>query len=487
MQHRDAGPGRGSLAQVLAALSVATDVGNGLPAGRTLRVCLLAVRIARELGVDSPADLADVYFLALLRSIACTSFAPEQAELAGGDDIAERRRLAEADSTPAPQAMYLAHWDVGRRFAERLDLGPAVLEGIGQVWERFDGHGQPHGIGGDALPPASRIVHAAGVAEAPLRELGPAEAVSFLRRRSGGQLDPAVVAAFETVATRSAPIAQLGAAWDEVLAAEPDGPRQLTEPKLDAVAEVFADFADLKSRFTPGHSRRTAAVAAAVDPGAGRAALFHDLGRVAVPTGVWDKPGPLNALEWDLVRAHPTATGQIIGACEPLAAVASHAAAHHETPDGTGYPRGVPARMLPFAARVVAAASAWSAMTADRAHRPALTASRAADELRADARLGRFDPEAVDAVLAAVGVGGGVASTAGWRTAPTVAARGLTDRETEVLRLLTTGWPVKQVARSLGISYATARHHVEHIYEKLGVASRAGAVLAAVEHGVVDV
>ena len=207
----------------------------------------------------------------------------------------------------------------------------------------------------------------------------------------------------------------------------------------------------------------------------GRAALVHDVGRVGVPNGVWDRRGPLSAEQWERVRLHPYLTERVLRRCSLLAPNADVAARHHERVDGSGYHRGTSGGQFDQGARLLAAADAYHAMTEDRPHRPALTASDAASQLAADVDAGRFGRVEVDAVLAAAG-------QPRLQAAATNPA-GLTDREVEVLCLIARGRLNKQVAATLGISAKTVGHHIEHIYAKAGVATRAGATLFAMERG----
>ena len=120
-----------------------------------------------------------------------------------------------------------------------------------------------------------------------------------------------------------------GDEWEAALAAEPEPATTVGPDSLDAVLAAFADFADLKSPWIRGHSRRVAALAeeagrhagldAAACDGLRRAGLVHDLGRVAVENGIWDKPGPLTTSEWERVRLHPYYTERILARCRPLA------------------------------------------------------------------------------------------------------------------------------------------------------------------------
>jgi DNA-binding NarL/FixJ family response regulator len=160
-----------------------------------------------------------------------------------------------------------------------------------------------------------------------------------------------------------------------------------------------------------------------------------------------------------------------------LASIGMLAGSHHERLDGSGYHRGIRGPALDQPARILAAADCYSAMREARAHRPALDASEAEAELLREAQEGRLDPEAVDAVLA----------SAGHRVAKRLRKlpAGLTPRELEVLLALVRGQSNQTIADGLGISAKTVGHHVQHVYEKAGVRSRAAATVWAFEHDLV--
>jgi HD-GYP domain-containing protein (c-di-GMP phosphodiesterase class II) len=151
------------------------------------------------------------------------------------------------------------------------------------------------------------------------------------------------------------------------------------------------------------------------------------------------------------------------------------AGAHHERLDGSGYHRGCGAAGLPAAARVIAAADVFTAMTEPRPHRPAHTPEAAAAELTALARAGALDAPAVEAVLA-------LAGQASERVRAPLPA-GLTEREAQVLGLIARGLTNKQVAEQLGSAPKTVGNQVQSAYAKLGISTRAAAALFAVEHG----
>ncbi len=208
-----------------------------------------------------------------------------------------------------------------------------------------------------------------------------------------------------------------------------------------------------------------------------RAGLLHDLGRSGVSNGIWDKPGPLTESEWEQVRLHPYHSERILSRSSALAPLAPLAGMHHERQDGSGYHRQAKATIIPMGARLLAAADAYQAMTQERPHRAALTPDAAAGQLGSEAARGRLDPEAVRAVLEAAGHPPDRTRLA-WPA-------GLSDREVQVLRLLARGYSNREMARVLWISPKTAGHHVQHIYAKIGVSTRAAAAMFAMQHDLV--
>jgi HD-GYP domain-containing protein (c-di-GMP phosphodiesterase class II) len=309
-----------------------------------------------------------------------------------------------------------------------------------------------------------------------------------LRSRAGSAHDPRLVDRFCAAATGLLGDLADADIWELASDAEPGRRMLLDGVQIDRAATAFADFADLKSPYTVGHSRGVARLAATAARTCGlpeadavaveRAALVHDIGRAGVPARLWEKPGPLTPAEWERVRLHSYYADRALARAGVLARVGALASHHHERLDGTGYHRGSTAAQLPFVARLLAAADTFHAMTEARPHRPALSIDYAADELRREVRNGRLDGEAVQAILSAAG------QRRGPRRTPRIG--GLTDRELEVVRLLARGMSDRQIAERLTVSERTAHHHVEHIYGKLGVSTRAAATVVALQHDLVD-
>jgi len=499
-----------------AAMSLVTDLGMGNPLDTAMRGCLLATTLARRVGIDT-GTAADVYYTTLLRYVGCTAPAHEQAFWAGGDDISLRsggaridwgeprealgfvfsqvgrgqpplrraRQLAIALAHPTAQRQVkTADCEVATALARRLGLSAGIQRGLHEIFERWDGRGAPQGLRGEAIALPARFAQIATHAVLLDRLRGRDAALAALRQRAGGQLDPALTAAFVRHGPELLEEIAAGDAWQAVLAAEPAPQGTIPRDGLDEVARAFGDVVDLKTPFTPGHAAGVAELAegaahrlrldAAEAVALRRAALLHDLGRAGVPNSAWERRGPLTTADWERVRLHAYHTERILARSSLLAPLAPVAGMHHERQDGSGYHRQARSATIPLAARVLAAADVYQALTQDLPHRPAQPADTAAARLITEAQARRLDEEAVDAVLA----------TAGHRSPGVRRPRpcGLTDREVEMLRLLARGSSTRGIAQQLVISPKTADHHVQNVYAKIGVSTRASATMFALEH-----
>jgi HD-GYP domain-containing protein (c-di-GMP phosphodiesterase class II) len=499
---------------LVASISLATDLVTGQPLEHALQTCRLSVATARGLGLDEGA-VADVHYLALLRFLGCTADAPEMADLAGGDNVALLAAMAPVymgsggeaaralvrtigRGRPLPSRVGLlaravaharsevSHCEVGARLAARLGLGSGVVDALAHAYERWDGRGLPDGLAGEEIPVGVRIVVVARDAVLWHRLAGAEATMDVLARRRGRAYDPAVVDAVRAVGL---PAADDPAVWDAVLAGEPEPVRRVGPVGLDEALAAVGDFADLRSRWTRGRSARVAAAVRVAGRACGlpdpdlttatRAAMVADVGAVGVPSGIWERPGPLGVDDTERVRLHAYLTERVLGRCPALRPIAELAGAHHERLDGSGYHRGSGARQLSTAARLLAAADVWAALREGRPHRPALAEAAARDALWREAADGRLDSTAVEALL-----GGAGDRAAGCR--PSRLPAGLSEREVEVLRLIARGLSNREVARRLWISPKTVGHHVEHIYAKIGVTTRPAAALFAMEHQLLD-
>jgi HD-GYP domain-containing protein (c-di-GMP phosphodiesterase class II) len=501
------------LAEMVAALSLATDLGMGQPMELAVSVAALGVALGRRLGLEA-IDLSDIYYLALVKHIGCTSDSLEFARFSGGDDVAMRRRAMLWPSTPKPDLLsqivrftgsdqpplrrarlvasmmrhgserprqiVAAHCEAGGRLVERLGLGDNIRRGLAEEQERWDGRGLPAGTAGEELSIAGRVVMVAHDALA-LHETG-ADVPATIAERAGHAYDPTIAGVFpSTWSDFSAD--QSADSWARGLAAEPDPLVMVPEQRVDDVALAIADFTDLKSPYLLGHSTRVAELATGAARILGvpdteavslrRAALLHDVGRTGIPNGIWDKRGPLTTTELERVRMHTYYTERVLARTRPLASLAVVAGSHHENLDGSGYHRGVRGTGIDRIARLLRAADCLDALRTDRPHRPALSAQAVERELRNETDAGRLDPEAVAAVVEAA---------SGTRLKLRVPRpAGLSEREVQVLRLLVHGLSNRDMGERLHLSAKTVGHHVQHIYNKVGVTSRAAAALFAME------
>lgn len=500
-------PSQVRVAGVVAALSVTSDLTRGHPVGEAMRSCLVATELARRSGLAAPRQ-SEVFYSTLMRFAGCAATSHEAAANFGGDDIAVRAKGDLIDSTNPVEALRFlaglgsgteklrvlvrtprvpglvaeaarADCEVGAGLVALLGLPAAVSDSVLCAFERYDGKGAPAGRAGADVPEPARFA-AVGYAVAMFDAVGGSErAVATLTRWSGRALDPEIAGRFLDDPDGLLGHSRAEDPWAAVVAAEPGPHRYFADDdQLDDVLAGFGDAADLKSPYFQGHSRGVATLARSaaaqlegVDPEvAYRAGLVHDLGRVAIPTGVWEKPGPLNPDEWELVRLHPYHSSRILArssVLEPLSAVVSR---HHERMDGSGYPMGVGAGELDLSARLLAAAEAWHSLGEPRPYRQALTLDEAARRI---SEL-PLDRDAVRAVLAAAD---GPAPS--FPPLPV----DLTERELEVLQLLAAGLTKKQIADRLFISASTVHTHTVHIYGKCEVSTRAALAMFAMRHG----
>ncbi len=501
-------PGEVRLAELVALLSLGTDLGLGLPMEHVMRQCAIALRIGDRLGLGE-ADRGVLFYSGLLAWVGCHTDAYEQAKWFGDDlalkaagresgAVAMLRRLGSGkpllerirvsvgflrQGVRDVNDMLTNHHLATDELAQRLGLGQGVRDCLSQTFERWDGKG-PLGLRRDQILGTARVISFSDVVAMFHRTRGTDGAIEMTKKRGGSQLDPGLVKLF----CRHAPelLADLDqpSAWNAIIDAEPALSSPIGDDVFERVLEAMGDFADLKSPWTIGHARAVAELvdAAARDQGlperdvalVRRAALVHDLGQLGVPNSIWDKRGPLSHVEHERVRLHPYLGERMLAYLPTLAPMAAIAIQHHERLDGSGYPRGIAGDAITPAGRLLGAADTYQALLQKRPHRPARAADDAARELRVMVTAGRLDGGAVDAVLRAAGHR--VRRRREWPA-------GLSAREVEVLRLVAVGLSNKEIAAELAISPKTAGSHVEHIYAKIGASNRARAGLFAMKHG----
>ena len=511
-------------ADFLMALAYATDLATGHSRDFALRSCVLAMRLAKVARLDEQMCRA-VYHQALLRYIGCNADTHLLAA-AWGDEIALRRDLHRidmgnksefvetfvraitrtlADAPPAELAKAVerglaeaaqvnipilsGHCEVAQRIAERIGLSEELRENLGQIYERWDGRGLPRGLSGNAVRFPVRLVTLAQDAIALTDIHGFETMTAMIAKRAGGAYELGLAEVLLTHAETV--LAGLDGPVDRetILALEPAPHAFLDEQACEEAYLAIADMIDMRMPFTFGHSRAVAALAGAAAKQMGLppsdirgvrwAAYTHDIGELAVPVSTWMRARALTERETDAARLHPYHGERALaslGGDGPI--VAALVQRHHERLDGTGYHRNSRSPDLSPAARILAAAEAFQTARESRPHRPALGDQAAAAKVRGAVKEGRLCPDAVEAVLTCAGQRA--------RRAPPKRLAGLTPREIEVLRLIAAGDTAKEAASKLDIATKTADNHIQSLYSKIGVTTRAGAALYALERGLVQ-
>ena len=502
-------------AEIIMALSLATDLGTGRPMEWAMRSALLGVRLGDAIGL-SDAELREIYYCALLLYIGCTSEIDLALQLFGDDpatgiaavDLIDKgdprqmlpwmfKHLGAGQSFIQRARTFMnagslistykrGHCEVAKMLSNRLGLETSIQEALWQMSEQWDGNGI-HGLKGEEIRRSMRIVLLVRDIEAYLNTHGVEAAVAVAVQRAGSIHDPYLVERFSKLAQPLCAGLDEDASPETLLTIEP-GARFLSSDEFDDATLVIADFIDLISPYFTGHSRNVAALVEAAAREYGlpeadikmlwRAALMHDVGKVAVPHGLWSRSRPLTGSEWERVRLHPYYTERILARPEILAQAGTIAASHHERLDGSGYHRSVRGEMLSLSMRLLSAANFYRARVEPRPNRDTLLPEAAAGEMRNQVRAGRLDSDAVNCILKA----------AGHRTTPIRREQvaGLTEREIEVLRLITRGLSNRQMAQELNVSEKTIGTHIMHIYEKIGCSTRSAATLFAMQHNLVN-
>ena len=406
------------LSGVIGALSYALDIAEGQTSGHAVRSCLIGMRLAEELELPA-SERSDLFYALLLKDAGCSANASQMAALFASDDRTAKAKSKLIDWTDRRSALLWSlrvaasgsglarrirvlrairdEGDVTRKFMEsRCDRGAEIARmlflseetaaAIRSLDEHWDGHGMPDGLRGEEIPLPARILCFAQTVEVFHHAGGAAAARKVAKRRRRSWFDPTLVDAF----LRFCGEREFWAALEspDVSRWEPDG-FILTgdEERLDRIAEAFARVIDAKSPFTARHSQRVAEIADGIAVVLGfdaeerrtlrRAALLHDIGKLAISNRILDKPGKLTDEEFREIQSHPVYSLHILERAPCFADLADLAANHHEKLDGSGYPRGLTAEALDLPMRVLTVADIYEALTAERPYREPMPAAKA--------------------------------------------------------------------------------------------------------------
>ena len=441
-----------SLAETISALSFALDLTEDAVPGHALRTCLIGMRIATALQLNSD-ECSNLYYALLLKNVGCSSNSARMCQIIGGGDDRAVKAGAKLEDWTRPHQPKLSAlrllwhhaapgagpldkaWQIlkigatqhennaemiglrcdrGASILRKIGLGAEAAEAVRHLDEHWDGSGYPLGQRGNAIPLLSRIACAAQLLDAFAGEQGPDAAIGKLVERSGRWFDPEIVIVAYAL-HRSGGLWQ--DCWSEgsrrtleaVLDLAPGFADTLSASGIDLICEAFADVVDAKSPFTFRHSTEVSRIAREIAHGMGfdaqrsqfvyRAGLLHDLGKLRVPNSILDKNGAPSSDEWRVIREHPALTSQILGRMQAFSELAAVAGAHHEKLDGSGYPDRLPAAAISTEARILAVADAYCALSEDRPYRNGSSPEEAFTVLR-KVVPNKLDAECFDALVA---------------------------------------------------------------------------------------
>ena len=419
-----------SFAEIISALSFAVDLTEGAVPGHAVRTCILGMRIGRELKL-SLSELVSLYYALLLKDTGCSNNAARMCQIVGGDDRTVKNGAKLQDWTkphkPSWSTMKLLWREVlpganawkkmlrilqigltqhennaemiklrcerGAQIARKLGLSAETSDAIRALDEHWNGTGYPDRLRGKEIPALAQVLAIAQHLDIFACERDPKAAVQVLCERSGAWFDPALVRIVLHLEhegklwTSCLPTDDIEAAREIVLGLEPfpgSGVRVGVQcDEIDMICEAFADVVDAKSPFTYRHSVGVAEVAREIAVTLGlprarrelvwRAALLHDLGKLAVPNTILDKPSKLTEEEFAIVKEHPRLSREILARIKPFTEMAEIAGAHHERLDGTGYPDNLCDEKLSLEAKLVAVADFYRALVEDRPYRSGMS------------------------------------------------------------------------------------------------------------------
>jgi putative nucleotidyltransferase with HDIG domain len=382
------------VAEIVSALSQALDLGAESNPWHSVRTCILGMRIAAELKL--PESTRKSLYYALLLKDAGWNGSP-----AAGDR----------------NDLIAIRCERGGTLARLMGLPEETALSISAISERWNGQGNPRGLSGDEIPITSRVILAAQTLDLFSASFGPEPALRVITENSGVWFDPAVVKAIRSLSKRSklwtgfesSNLVHLAIAMEPAPMTISDG-----DVTLDAICQAFATIVDAKSPFTYYHSNGVANAAVAIAKRLGlessrilfvrHAALLHDIGKMAVPNEILQKPGALNTTEWRTVHSHAAHTFRILNSIRGFEELSEVASSHHERLNGTGYFRGLKGDQLSIEARILMVADVFDALSAKRPYREGLPLAKVLERIKTKTPE-EFDQACVEA-LEQSGIGG---------------------------------------------------------------------------------
>jgi HD-GYP domain-containing protein (c-di-GMP phosphodiesterase class II) len=433
-------------AELLGALSHALDLTEGQPRGHCIRVCWIGTHVGKAINLG-PAELSDLYYTLLLKDLGCSSNAARICQLYLAQDqqfkadfklidgslsqalrfvlshtglqsgMAERFRAIVnimRNGGEISRELIEARCHRGADIARQMGFSETVAASIQSLDEHWDGRGKPEGIAARKIPTAAQIALLSQVADVFNTAAGRMAAIREIENRSGTWFAPDLVEVFIALADWDGLWEPLASPQlkNHVLGLEPrEHVRLANEDDLDRVAQGFAMVIDSKSPFTRGHSDRVALFTDLIAEELGqtaerrrwlrRAAMLHDIGKLAISNTILDKPAKLTDEEFAIIKTHPAHSAAILKDVAAFADMADIAGGHHERIDGRGYPNGLKGNDITLETRIVTTADVFDALTADRPYRKAMSPAVAFAIMDKDVGTA-FDPACLAALKSAL-------------------------------------------------------------------------------------
>jgi HD-GYP domain-containing protein (c-di-GMP phosphodiesterase class II) len=355
--------------KLLSALSTALDFGGKRVMRHHIRVALIAQRIADELELDEN-EVNNVIYASMIHD-------------AGASTFEEKAQLGIFELEGSYDHCTRGHW--------LMELSP-LLKPLSKILlchhDRWDGKNET-GLVGEDIPLASRIIHISDRVDVLIDEgkyiLHQSEAIlDQIKGLAGVVFDPHLVEVLQKLAQKESFWLDLTSGqYEKILASRVgDHNKTINLEELLGIGEVFARIIDGKSRFTHRHSRLVSAVAGHMAMLVGYsnakcqaiqvAGLLHDLGKLAVPEKILEKPGRLTDEEYKVIKAHTYHTYRILDMVRGFEEINEWASYHHECLHGKGYPFGIGGGNLSAEARMMAVSDIFAALVEERPYRRGL-------------------------------------------------------------------------------------------------------------------
>lgn len=349
--------------QLLSSFSLALDLGENKSLNHAKRTAYIAFKIAEQLQLE---NLRDVYYGGLLHDIGVTKTLSEEHFL--------MNRVKN-------------HCVLGSELVDNLPLSPKLPDIINFHHDHFDGTG-PNNIAGDEIPLESQVIFLADQLDIrikPDRNLYSQKSnlMDFVQTHSGKLFNPEIVKVFNFLSNQDSFWLDLqynNLDYVEKKLEDTDY-KDISMEELLAISEVFGRIIDSKSKFTHRHSTGLANTVTAIAKKHNFpqedilklkvSALLHDIGKLAVPNEILEKPGRLTEEEYKIIKSHVYFTKYILGKIEGLEEITEIAGNHHEKLNGSGYAEGLNGTQLTLYDKLLAICDIYTAITEERPYRKA--------------------------------------------------------------------------------------------------------------------